>query len=101
MAWHLLPLLLIGVLTGAAIATAVYWNDIVSWFQSRKSLKNANRHNVEYTLVERLDSGNYGVQYGIFNTHTEEVIDRECIECKTIDRELARIHADSELVFYE
>jgi len=99
----LLPLLIGGavLLAGAAIVATVHWNDIVSWFESRQWIKESDEDNIEYSIVQRLDNGNFGVQYGIFNTYSEEVIDREYIESQTIDSQLAKIHANHEVVIYE
>lgn len=100
----LLPLLLLGgaaLLAGAAIVATVWWDDIVSWFQSHEWIKESDPNNIEYSIVQRLDNGNYAVQYGIFNTYSEEVVDRECLESETIDSQLARIHANNEVVVYE
>ena len=101
------PFTLIAIILGATVGlglvvvTIIYWDDIINWFQSRNSLKAADRDNLAFTLKQKLATGDYKVVQGIFNTRTEQLLDGRVMQAKSLDYQFDREHRNKELVFYE
>lgn len=98
----------IGIIMAAvlAISTAVVfiayltYNLIVNWFRNRFDIKEQDKDNIAFTIKENLESGNYKIVQGVFNTRTEEIVDSQVIETEELDNELDEIHSDLPLVVY-
>ncbi len=80
-------------------AVAITFKQIANWFKERKKLKESDKDNIAFTLKQELDSGNYVVCQGIFNTKTEELLDGQKLQGK-VDEELEAQHQGRPLVIY-
>jgi hypothetical protein len=89
-------------LAGAVVVFIAYltYNFIVNWFRKRSAIKEEDKANIAFTIKETLDSGNYKLVQGIFNTSTEEIVDYQVIETEELDNDLDEIHSDNELALY-
>jgi hypothetical protein len=91
-------------LTGAALVAVsiafLNWERIVGWLSSRSHLVNQDVDNYGFSLVERINSGNYRTVYGVFNRRTGRVIDGETVQSQGIDLQTEREHAGETLLIY-
>ena len=92
------------VVLGAIIVVVLLnWGRIKEWFvnffTNRGKIKNKNE--VAFTLKEKLNSGKYKVVQGIFDKHTNEVVDGAQYEAQSLDSTLANYHRHDDLVCYE
>lgn len=86
----------IAVVAAAAVVVAVLCADeIVNWFQERLSSRTVSSDHVGVTVMKHLDNGHYQVVQGIFNTTTEEVVERRVIEAEQIDADLRNAHDEN------
>ncbi len=90
-------------LAGAAVVFIAYltYNFIVNWFRNRSAIKEQDKDNIAFTIKEAMQSGNYKVIQGIFNTRTEEFVESQVIETKELDNDLNYLHSDTKLVLYD
>jgi hypothetical protein len=98
----MLALILVAVAALTAIVVAIIkFKAIVEWFRKRQNLKQEDKDNIVFTIKKALESGEYEVVKGIFNTQTNELLDGEKERSKEIDEELENVHKGKELVLYE
>jgi len=76
----------------AVVVTVLCADEIVSWFQGRLSQRKVHTSHVGVTVLQCLDTGNYQVVQGIFDTTTQEVVERRVIEAERIDADLRNAH---------
>src|SRR6266516_5510450 len=84
----------------ALIVALLTYEEIVNWFVQRSELKESDKNNLAFTLQEKLANGHYKTVQGIFSPHTNQILDGRAIESKSVDTELAAIHAIEELALY-
>lgn len=91
----------LAVAAAAAVVVAVLCADeIVSWFQERLSRRTVNSNHVGVTVLQHLNNGRYQVVQGIFNTTTEEVVERRVVEAERIDAELRNAHDENGIAIW-
>ena len=93
-------------LAAAVVATVTYavirfWPHIVSWFQERADVVNANTDKIAFTLKEKMTSGECAFVQGIFNKATDKVEDVRRLKSQEVDEELRNIHSDKALAIYQ
>jgi hypothetical protein len=91
---------------GAAIAVLTifiirYQDHIISWFQDRAEVVNADANNIAFTLKEKMNSGECAFVQGIFNKKSEKVEDVRRIKSEQVDEELHNIHQAKTLAIYQ
>lgn len=87
--WFLLALL---GFAGAAVFFAVlHYDEIVDWFRPRLEDEIDEAH-VGITILKHLDSGNYQLVQGIFDTQSEEVVEHRTLEAEEVDQQLVSAH---------
>jgi len=95
---------LTGAATGAALAlvtiACLNWKRIVSWLQSRAQVITQNQDRVGFSLVDRLQNGNYRTVYGIINRRNGHLLDGEAVTSRTIDAQTAEEHRNGEILIY-
>ncbi|ABK97806.1 hypothetical protein [Pelobacter propionicus] len=95
---------LTGAATGAALAlvTIAYlnWDRIVGWLQSRAQVITQGKDRVGFSLVDRLQNGNYRTVYGIINRRSGLLLDGEAVTSRTIDAQTAAEHRNGEILIY-
>jgi hypothetical protein len=95
---------LAGAATGTAIVlvTIAYlnWDRIVRWMQSRAGFINQDPDRVGFSLVDRLQNGNYRTVYGIINRSTGQLLDGEAVTSREIDAQTAAEHRNDEILIY-
>jgi len=94
-------------LTGAAAVAVVtylvtrYWDHIISWFQDRSEVINADENKIAFTLREKMTSGECAFVQGIFDKQTDKIEDVRRIKSERVDDELREIHAVKTLAIYQ
>ena len=84
------------VAAAAAVVVAVLCADeIVSWFQGRLAGRTAHSNHVGVTVLKHLNNGHFQVVQGIFDTATEEVVERRVIEAERIDANLRNAYDEN------
>jgi hypothetical protein len=95
---------LAGAATGTALAlvTIAYlnWDRIVGWLKSRSHLIMRDQNRVGFSLVDRLENGNYRTVYGIINRRTGLLLDGEAVVSQSIDAQTAAEHCNGEILIY-
>lgn len=95
---------LAGAATGAAIALVTIawlnWDKIVGWLQSRAQFIMQDRDRVGFSLVDRLQNGNYRTVYGIINRSSGQLLDGEAVTSRAIDAQTAAEHRNGEILIY-
>jgi DNA repair protein RadC len=102
----LLAAAIVGAMAGFALGAAIVvfilkLPDIIKYFRSKQQLTESDKANIRFTLMEHIENEDYEVIRGIFNKRTNEIVDAEKVQAKTIDEELAKAHQNHELVVYE
>ena len=87
-------------ITTVVVLVMLYWDDIINWFKQREELKLSDNDHLAITVLETLESGNYSVVQGIFNTRTKKMVDGTKYEAENIDEELAKKHRKDKVVIY-
>ncbi len=100
-----LPLVLavkaaIGALAVLVVIAILTYQQVVTWFVERTAIKRAKQSNVAFTLVEKLQNGDYKTVQGVFDTQTATLVDGKAWESRSIDQDLAEIHSTEELAIY-
>ncbi|MEO0967417.1 MAG: hypothetical protein AAFX80_03520 [Cyanobacteria bacterium J06639_18] len=86
---------------GLATVAILNWNFIVNWFRERSTIKHSDKDNIAFTIQEKIKNQEFKTVQGIFNTRTNEVVDAQEINSKSVDEKIEKLHRDNELVIYE
>ncbi|GDZ95181.1 hypothetical protein PA905_34200 [Planktothrix agardhii CCAP 1459/11A] len=89
-----------GLIAVAAVINYLTYNRLLSWFEQREPLLEADRDRVGVSIMEHLSNGNYGVRTGIFDRVTEEVIEQETFEARNVDEQIKQAHQENGYVIY-
>jgi hypothetical protein len=65
---------------------------IAGWFRERVSSGVVNRNRLCVTLLQQLRRGDYKVVQGIFDTSTEQYVERRVVEAGEIDQDFVKAH---------
>ncbi|HIK12892.1 MAG TPA: hypothetical protein IGS52_21975 [Oscillatoriaceae cyanobacterium M33_DOE_052] len=96
----------------AGIYVTVYFVDltleiIASWFRRFAHLIVQNdrraigdRDYLAFTVKQAINTGNYKIAQGIFNTRTEEIYDARAIEAGSLDSKIQSEHRFKEVVIW-
>ena len=87
--------------TGPVEVPVLTFSEIVSWFVSNESQRNAGEDILAFTLSERTDDAGYRTVQGFFDKQSKRVIKGRVITSRAYDDELAERHQNNELVIYE
>jgi hypothetical protein len=95
-------------LTGAAAGAAIVaitliclnWDRIVNWLSSRSNLVQQDSNNLGFSMVEKINCGNYRTVYGILNRQSGRIIEGEAVVSESIDSQTAQEHAGGQLLIY-
>ena len=74
---------------------------VVNWFKTRAALVNSDQDNIAFTVREKLSNGDFALYQGIFNTRTEQLLDRQKLVGEQLDSELEQMHRDQSMVVYQ
>lgn len=86
---------------GIVVITYLVIKEVVDWFRSKSRLKQADKKNIAFTLVDKIRKGEYKTVQGIFNTRKNKVEEGRVIKSEAVDSEIENLHRDNELVIYE
>ena len=87
-------------ITSSKILEIITFDEILSWFKERVSLKESDAEIVAFSLFSRKEE-HYEIGICLFNKKTNEIIDAEKLISKQIDEKLTEIHLNDEFVIYE
>lgn len=101
-------IILIKIIFAAVAALAVVtialltFADILAWFQTeeRQRLSQSDAENIAFTVLQSIEEKKCKVIQGVLSKRTGNVVEGRVIEAQKIDEELARIHAEEEVVIY-
>ncbi|MEG4575289.1 hypothetical protein QUA56_21765 [Microcoleus sp. N3A4] len=88
-----------GLIAVAAVINYLTYNRLLSWFEQREPLLEADRDRVGVSIMEYLSNGNYRMVAGIFDTVTEEVIEQETLEARNVDDQIKQAHKDGYVIY--
>jgi len=94
-------LVAIKVITVAAVVALITYGVLVAWFQEREELVQEDLDNIAFTIKELLDTDDYRLVQGIFNTRTEKVVDGRKIRARNADSKVKDLHREKQLVVYQ
>lgn len=90
-----------GAMAGAVMAlVCLNWDRILSWFQTRMRLKMENPDALGFSMQEKMSNGSYQTVYGIINPRTQQVIDCEVVRSDRVDKPIADMHRNDEMVIF-
>ena len=96
---------LTGAATGAAFAivtiVCMNWERIVSWLQNRASILLRDNNNVGFSLVDKLENGQYRTVYGVINRRSGQLLEGEVVTSRSLDAQTAAEHRNGELLIYQ
>lgn len=96
----LLKAAIAGVVKGLIKALVnLHWNRILSWFQTRLRFK-LDPDAIAFSIREKMATGHYQTVYGIFNSRTRKLMDAEAVISDRVDKRIADMHRDDELVIF-
>lgn len=73
----------------------------VEWLmESFNSMKTGDKDEIGFTVKKALESGNYEVVQGVFNTNTDTIIDIKKIKTGQLDATVEGFHSHHEVAIY-
>lgn len=90
---------ILGTIAVAAVINYLTYNRLLSWFEQREPLLEADRDRIGISIMENLSNGNYGVMTGIFDRVTEEYIEQEVFEARNVDDQIKQAHKDGYVIY--
>lgn len=87
--------------TAVFVGAVIAFNLIRSWFEKKRQLVESDKHNLGFTLKEKITNNDYVVYQGIFNRKEDKIFDGQKIQGKSLDGELEEVHQGKDLVIYE
>jgi hypothetical protein len=88
--------------TGAilAVVSVLTWDRIQAWFKQREALYKSDTDNIAFSLVEKIEQGQFKVVYGLFNKRTQHLIEADAVAAESLDQTLLEYHDKEPLVIY-
>jgi len=99
----------IGILAvlGGMVALAVIYiayltiTEIMNWFHSNQQLSKRDKRIIGVTIKESMQSGQYVIVQGVFDSRTKKILEGRRISSHDLDRELKRRHRFRKRVTYK
>lgn len=88
---------LITAVAGAALVVAVVgvltWENIQTWFQSRRHLVEQDKARVGFLLQEKIANGQFEYVHGVWDTGKNKLIEGRRVQAKALGPEVRKLHA--------
>ena len=93
---------ILGILAVIAIVAVVEIAILtIEWLTEKFAvMRTGDKDEIGFTVKQALESGNFEIVQGVFNTNTETIVDVQRIKAKRLDTRLENLHTQPELVIY-